>query len=106
MRIKADHALMRAQCAYVLAHIERDAGDAIAEHARFMFILGCSTGLRLAEIATATLGGLNAKWIDDEIGTAWTLDVIGKRTKARTIPPPRKTFAALQKRFARGSDAQ
>ncbi|WP_429500423.1 phage integrase family protein (plasmid) [Robbsia andropogonis] len=97
VRIKADHALTRAQCAYVLGHIERDAGDAIAERARFMFILGCSTGLRLAEISTATLGGLNTKWIDDEIGTAWTLDVVGKRSKARTIPIPRKTFAALQR---------
>ncbi|MCP1121820.1 hypothetical protein LIOPPNJA_28585, partial [Robbsia andropogonis] len=42
VRIKVDHALTSAQCAYVLGHIERDAGDAIAERARFMFILGCS----------------------------------------------------------------
>ena len=99
-RIKAEHALTRAQTDYVLTQIERDAGTAVAERERFMLILGYATGLRLAEIATATLGAIQKRWVDDAIGTAWTLTVIGKRSKQRTIPLSKPVVAALARYLA------
>jgi site-specific recombinase XerD len=96
-KIKAHHALTRAHCDFLFDHVERDAGTPAGERARFMLKLGIATGLRLSEMATATLGAMQPKWVDDELGTAWTLNVIGKRSKRRTVPMTRATMEALRR---------
>ncbi|MCY0386282.1 tyrosine-type recombinase/integrase [Robbsia sp. Bb-Pol-6] len=95
-RIKAHHALTRAQCDHLLAYVERTAGTATGERARFILMLGMATGLRLSEMCSATLGGLHPRWVDDQLGTAWTLSVIGKRAKRRTVPMTRIMMEALR----------
>ena len=54
--IKAHHALTRAQSDYLLVHIERGAGTAVGAH--FILMLGMATGLRLSEMGSVNLGGL------------------------------------------------
>ncbi|MGI4856778.1 MAG: tyrosine-type recombinase/integrase [Janthinobacterium lividum] len=93
--MKAYHALTRSQWEALFACIDARATNAAGERARFLVLLAYATGLRIAEIGQATLGDLNVKWIDDQFGEAWTLTVIGKRSKRRTVPMQRFVMTAL-----------
>lgn len=48
-----------------------------------LFELGCTTGLRLSEIATARMSGFRSELVDGQ--HAWLLDVTGPRGKLRSV---------------------
>lgn len=103
-RPTAHHALTRAQCDQVLAHVARGAGTPAGERARCILMLGMTTGLRLSEMCAATLGDLQPDR-GAEDGAAWTLTVASRRAKTRTIPVSRDMMAALRRYLrARGLD--
>ncbi len=56
----------------------------------FALLFAYATGLRRAELAGATTGGLSRKALDAALEDAWTLTVMGKGRRERRVPmPPR-----------------
>ncbi|KVN49359.1 phage integrase family protein [Burkholderia ubonensis] len=95
--------LTRAQWQYVLQTVLRPqsafdvSGEQVANqaaHARdaFLLLFAYATGLRRAELAAATTGALTRSALDD----AWSLKVVGKGRRARTVPMPRRLIDALR----------
>ncbi|AKK24957.2 hypothetical protein MB84_29770 (plasmid) [Pandoraea oxalativorans] len=58
--------------------------DASAERTLFVLQLGRTTGLRLAELARATVGDLRCTVLSDT-GPLWSLSVLGKGSKRREV---------------------
>ncbi|MCY0389873.1 hypothetical protein OVY01_22295 [Robbsia sp. Bb-Pol-6] len=83
-QVKVHHGLTRVHRDFLFAPVKPGAGTPAGERASFMLKLDIAAGLRLCEMAAATLGAMQPKWVDDELGTAWKLIVIGKRSKLRT----------------------
>ncbi|KVN19065.1 MULTISPECIES: phage integrase family protein [unclassified Burkholderia] len=69
-----------------------------AAHARdaFLLLFAYATGLRRAELAAATTGALTRTALDGALDDAWSLRVIGKGRRARTVPMPRRLIDALR----------
>ncbi|HGL4257914.1 phage integrase family protein [Burkholderia multivorans] len=103
--------LTRAQWQYVLQTVLRptsafDGGDSQranrsanqAANARdaFLLLFAYATGLRRAEIAAATTGALTRTALDGALDDAWSLKVMGKGRRARTVPMPRRLIEALR----------
>ncbi|ABX19915.1 site-specific integrase [Burkholderia multivorans] len=103
--------LTRAQWQYVLQTVLRptsafDGGDSQlanrsanqAANARdaFLLLFAYVTGLRRAEIAAATTGALTRTALDGALDDAWSLKVMGKGRRARTVPMPRRLIDALR----------
>jgi site-specific recombinase XerD len=95
--VKVHHALTRAQYQQVMDFADRCADTHWGQRARFMFIFAYGTGLRVSEMAAATLGALGAQWVDEAIGTAWTLTIKGKHSKSRIVPLPTPVMDALHR---------
>lgn len=95
--INAQHALTEAQWHAVSRHAHTRLQGAARERACVMLLLGYATGLRLAEMASATLGALETVWIDDATGMAWTLRVSGKGRRTRQVPIPAHALVALRR---------
>ncbi|WP_431229157.1 phage integrase family protein [Burkholderia contaminans] len=99
--------LTRAQWQYVLQTVLRpvsafdrsgeQAGNQAA-HARdaFLLLFAYATGLRRAELAAATIGALTRTALDGALDDAWSLRVMGKGRRARTVPMPRRLIDALR----------
>jgi integrase len=49
----------------------------------------------VSELCAVKFGHLETKWVDDDIGMAWTLRVKGKGHKTRLVPMPSKVMEAL-----------
>ncbi|KWD73793.1 site-specific integrase [Burkholderia ubonensis] len=99
--------LTRAQWQYVLQTVLRpqSAFDGAGEdaenraaHARdaFLLLFAYATGLRRAELAAATTGALTRSALDGALDDAWSLKVVGKGRRARTVPMPRRLIDALR----------
>ncbi|WP_396334107.1 phage integrase family protein [Burkholderia anthina] len=99
--------LTRAQWQYVLQTVLRPvsafdvAGEQAANqatHARdaFLLLFAYATGLRRAELAAATTGALTRTALDGALDDAWSLRVMGKGRRARTVPMPRRLIDALR----------
>ncbi|WP_175905992.1 phage integrase family protein [Burkholderia seminalis] len=99
--------LTRAQWQYVLQTVLRPvsafdvAGEQVANqaaHARdaFLLLFAYATGLRRAELAAATTGALTRSALDGALDDAWSLKVMGKGRRARTVPMPRRLIDALR----------
>ncbi|RXV64124.1 integrase [Burkholderia stabilis] len=95
--------LTRAQWQYVLQTVLRpasafDAAGEQATHARdaFLLLFAYATGLRRAELAAATTGGLTRSALDGALDDAWSLKVMGKGRRARTVPMPHRLIDALR----------
>jgi len=95
--MKVHHALTRAQYRHVMDFAERCADTHWGQRARFMLIFAYGTGLRVSEMASATLGSLETQWVDEAIGTAWTLTVKGKGARKRIVPLPTPLMEALHR---------
>lgn len=98
--------LTRAQWQYVLQTVLRpqSAFDVSAEQATnqaaqardaFVLLFAYATGLRRAELAAATTGALTRTALDGALDDAWSLRVMGKGRRARTVPMPRRLIEAL-----------
>ncbi|KWN65893.1 phage integrase family protein [Burkholderia stagnalis] len=70
----------------------------VATNARDAFVLlfAYATGLRRAELAAATTGALTRSALDGALDDAWSLRVMGKGRRARTVPMPRRLVDALR----------
>nr|WP_249192495.1 phage integrase family protein [Burkholderia cenocepacia] len=103
--------LTRAQWQYVLQTVLRPtsafnrafdrSGEQAANqatHARdaFLLLFAYATGLRRAELAAATIGALTRTALDGALDDAWSLRVVGKGRRARTVPMPRRLIDALR----------
>ncbi|RQT22119.1 integrase [Burkholderia contaminans] len=99
--------LTRAQWQYVLQTVLRpqSAFNVVGEqasnqatHARdaFLLLFAYATGLRRAELAAATIGALTRTALDGALDDAWSLKVMGKGRRARTVPMPRRLIDALR----------
>lgn len=99
--------LTRAQWQYVLQTVLRPvsaldvAGEQAANGATiardaFLLLFAYATGLRRAELAAATTGALTRSALDGALDDAWSLKVIGKGRRARTVPMPRRLIDALR----------
>lgn len=99
--------LTRAQWQYVLQTVLRpvsafdvagDHGTNSATMARdaFLLLFAYATGLRRAELAAATTGALTRSALDGALDDAWSLRVMGKGRRARTVPMPRRLIDALR----------
>ncbi|WP_269766348.1 tyrosine-type recombinase/integrase [Burkholderia ubonensis] len=66
-----------------------------ARHA-FGLLFAYATGLRRAELAAATTGALTRTALDGALDGAWSLKVMGKGRRARTVPMPRRLIDALR----------
>ncbi|WP_254223024.1 phage integrase family protein [Burkholderia multivorans] len=99
--------LTRAQWQYVLQTVLRSqsAFDVSGEqatnqaaHARdaFLLLFAYATGLRRAELSVATTGALTRTALDGALDDAWSLRVMGKGRRARTVPMPRRLIDALR----------
>jgi len=66
---------------------------------RALLALLYSTGLRRAELATATVQSLKSH-TDDQGGIHWELNVLGKGKRSRTVPIPGAVVEVLQDYFA------
>ncbi|WP_276321896.1 hypothetical protein [Burkholderia stabilis] len=56
----------------------------------FVRLFAYATGLRRAELAAATTGALTRTALDGALDDAWSLRVMGKGRRARTVPMPRR----------------
>ncbi len=95
--------LTRAQWQYVLQTVLRpqSAFDVSGEQATtardaFLLLFAYATGLRRAELAAATTGALTRTALDGALDDAWSLRVMGKGRRARTVPMPRRLIDALR----------
>ncbi|MBR8186577.1 integrase [Burkholderia ambifaria] len=95
--------LTRAQWHYVLQTVLRpqSAFDVSGEQATtardaFLLLFAYATGLRRAELAAATTGALTRTALDGALDDAWSLRVMGKGRRARTVPMPRRLIDALR----------
>ncbi|KUZ97529.1 integrase [Burkholderia ubonensis] len=99
--------LTRAQWQYVLQTVLRpvSAFDVAGEQAAnvattardaFLLLFAYATGLRRAELAAATTGALTRSALDGALDDAWSLKVMGKGRRARTVPMPRRLVDALR----------
>jgi site-specific recombinase XerD len=97
--------LTRAQWQYVLQTVLRPAPAFTAEPATneaadardaFLLLFAYATGLRRAELAAATTGALTRTALDGALDDAWSLRVMGKGRRARTVPMPRRLIDALR----------
>jgi len=95
--------LTRAQWQYVLQTVLRpqSAFDASGEQAAtardaFVLLFAYATGLRRAELAAATTGALTRTALDGALDDAWSLKVMGKGRRMRTVPMPRRLVDALR----------
>ncbi|KWK67554.1 phage integrase family protein [Burkholderia stagnalis] len=95
--------LTRAQWQYVLQTVLRpvSAFDVAGEQAAtardaFLLLFAYATGLRRAELAAATTGALTRSALDGALDDAWSLKVMGKGRRARTVPMPRRLIDALR----------
>ncbi|WP_241239185.1 phage integrase family protein [Burkholderia stagnalis] len=95
--------LTRAQWQYVLQTVLRpvSAFDVAGEQAAtardaFVLLFAYATGLRRAELAAATIGALTRSALDGALDDAWSLRVMGKGRRARTVPMPRRLVDALR----------
>lgn len=61
---------------------------------RFLLEFGYLSGMRLAELAAARLGWLRHEQLDDG-EWAWSIMVLGKRSKWREVPLPERAMDAL-----------
>ena len=78
-------------------------GDGLADgpasrRLRFMLTLAYSTGMRLSELASATVGWLRHEQLDDG-DWCWSIMVLGKRARWREVALPSATVAAMQAYF-------
>ncbi|MEX3629921.1 MAG: phage integrase family protein [Burkholderia sp.] len=68
-----------------------------AEHRDwFVVLFAYATGLRRAELAAATTGGLTRKALDGVLDDAWLLQVEGKGRRRRSVPVPARLMADLR----------
>lgn len=99
--------LTRAQWQYVLQTVLRPASafDVAGEPAAnvattardaFGLLFAYATGLRRAELSAATTGALTRTALDGALDDAWSLRVMGKGRRARTVPMPRRLIDALR----------
>nr|WP_309288716.1 tyrosine-type recombinase/integrase [Burkholderia sp.] len=97
--------LTRAQWQYVLQTVLRPVSAFDVEqvtngatHARdaFLLLFAYATGLRRAELAAATTGALTRSALDGVLDDAWSLRVMGKGRRARSVPMPRRLVDALR----------
>ena len=99
--------LTRAQWRYVLQTVLRptsaftpafDVSTEQVSNARdaFGLLFAYATGLRRAELAAATTGALTRSALDGALDDAWSLRVMGKGRRARTVPMPRRLIDALR----------
>ncbi len=59
---------------------------ALARRMKLIMSLGLTTGLRVAEMSSATLESLKHPIVDGIVGADWIIEVTGKRQKIREIP--------------------
>lgn len=97
--------LTRAQWQYVLQTVLRPVPAFTTEHTTneaaqardaFLLLFAYATGLRRAELAAATTGALTRTALDGALDDAWSLRVMGKGRRARTVPMPRRLIDALR----------
>ncbi|MGY4837947.1 phage integrase family protein [Burkholderia pyrrocinia] len=99
--------LTRAQWQYVLQTVLRPvsafdvAGEPAANGATiardaFLLLFAYATGLRRAELAAATTGALTRSALDGALDDAWSLKVMGKGRRARTVPMPHRLIDVLR----------
>ena len=95
--------LTRAQWQYVLQTVLRPQSafdvsgeDAATKRDAFLLLFAYATGLRRAELAAATIGALTRTALDGALDDAWSLKVMGKGRRARTVPMPRRLIDALR----------
>ncbi|RQS03211.1 integrase [Burkholderia sp. Bp9002] len=97
--------LTRAQWQYVRQTVLRPVPAFTAEHTTndaaqardaFLLLFAYATGLRRAELAAATTGALTRTALDGAPDDAWSLRVMGKGRRARTVPMPRRLIDALR----------
>ncbi|WP_420213436.1 phage integrase family protein (plasmid) [Burkholderia aenigmatica] len=106
--------LTRAQWQYVLQTVLRPqsafdvSGEQAANQAAnraadtrdaFLLLFAYATGLRRAELAAATIGALTRTALDGALDDAWSLRVMGKGRRARTVPMPRRLIDALREQL-------
>lgn len=90
--------LTHAQWRYVLQTVLVPPGAPLTlEQQRDVFAVmwAYATGLRRAELATATTGALSRKALDAALEDAWTLQVVGKGKRQRSVPMPPRLMAEL-----------
>ncbi|WP_429501177.1 phage integrase family protein (plasmid) [Robbsia andropogonis] len=87
--------LSHGQWRFVLQSVSCVNPDAAAQRDYFALLFAYATGLRRAELATATVGALSRKALDGELGDAWTLTVNGKGARRRDVPMPARLMEAL-----------
>nr|WP_284700818.1 phage integrase family protein [Robbsia betulipollinis] len=100
---KTPRVLTRAQWAAVVDHVQNRLDGMACARANFMLALAYATGMRLAEMASATLGELKPGLIDDAEDSAWVLEVPGKagRTgKMRAVRLHTGVIGALRRYLA------
>ncbi|CAM2163103.1 Integrase family protein [Burkholderia cepacia] len=97
--------LTRAQWQYVLQTVLRPVpaftaapatNEAAMARDAFLLLFAYATGLRRAELAAATTGALTRTALDGALDDAWSLKVMGKGRRARTVPMPRRLIDALR----------
>ncbi|CAG9243164.1 Integrase [Burkholderia diffusa] len=99
--------LTRAQWQYVLQTVlrpqsafdvsgEQAANQAANARDAFLLLFAYATGLRRAELAAATTGALTRTALDGALDDAWSLKVMGKGRRGRTVPMPRRLIDALR----------
>ncbi|MGF6601802.1 site-specific recombinase XerD [Paraburkholderia sp. GAS448] len=82
--------LTHAQWRFVLQTVSRVSLTPAQQRDYFALLFAYATGLRRAELASATTGALSRKALDAALGDAWTLTVMGKGRRERRVPmPPR-----------------
>lgn len=82
--------LTHAQWRFVLQTVCRVSFTPAQQRDYFALLFAYATGLRRAELASATAGALSRKALDAALGDAWTLTVMGKGRRERRVPmPPR-----------------
>lgn len=95
--------LTRAQWQYVLQTVLRPQSafdvsgeDAATARDAFLLLFAYATGLRRAELAAATTGALTRTALDGALDDAWSLKVMGKGRRGRTVPMPRRLIDAVR----------
>ena len=95
-RIKIERSLTASEWAFVLELARSEPPSPEQRRNVVLLELLGATGLRLDELATATLASLERVSVEGETGEAWVLNVVGKRRKMRQVLVPDDVMELLR----------
>jgi len=98
--LELTRALTKGQWQYLLEYVDELPDSREVERIRFILQLGYLTGMRRAEMVSATTGRLYSMPLSNGVGSRWMLKVEGKGRKWRAVPVTTTLMSSLSRYLA------